>query len=1018
MSRVFLALETALGRRVVLKVCPPEFAALLNGERFQQEVRVVARMQHPHIVPLLAAGRAGDSIYYSMPLIDGESLRARLEREVEVPVPDAIRILREIADALAYAHASGFVHRDIKPDNILLAHGHAVVADFGIVKALTEAGGDTLTATGVSLGTPAYIAPEQAVADPHVDHRADLYSLGVVAYEMLAGTPPFEGGTGPALIAAHLSTAPLPLATRRPTVPPALAQIVHRCLEKHPADRFRNAAELVAALDALTVTVATASPAPIARSAASPAPSAARAWPTRRILGYYAVAAVALMAIAWIIRTVAGLPDWFVLGAAALLVIGFPVVAAAATAHNERIAGAERMSLGIVGRRLTLRGAVVGGVAAFSFLGLGTGSYMGMRTMGIGSVGTLVARGTLAARERLIVAEFENSTGDSLLGPALTDAFRIDFAESRLVTLVEGDYVRRALVRMQRPATTPLTVAVAREIAQREGVKAVVRGTVQPVASAWLISGEIRSAETGEVLASARETARDSTRILDAVDAVSRRLRERIGESLRTIRANPPLAEATTGSLDALRSYSQALRAGAAGDQETEIALLEDAVATDSGFAMAWRRLGTLLFNRGERGAEAEAAVTRAFRLRGQLSFRERMLTANSYYSDISPNTDSAVAALEALLREHPNDAWALNNLGVHYAFVGNRDAAAEMYRRAIAVDSLDFTSRTNVFFAEIGAGQFDSAAVTLRRIITDFPPSPAVDELEVLLALGRRDYETAERVVRIQLERYRTSPATSARLRMMLAGTLLIRGKLAEGDRALVASAEFQAARGAKGVALAERARRALPASMYLGDSVAARATIGQALNEIPLEDVPPRERPMGRLIAVGWAIGDRALAESWLREFEAHRGVEPGRARRYVSSFHRARVLMMDSTGFEDALALLRGPASGPCPACSAISFAQLFDRAGMVDSALAHYERWATVGESEWSPIAYYIWQPLAYHRMAELYEARGDSARAVAAYERFAEIWRDADPVLQPRVIEARRRAAALGSDRGR
>jgi TolB-like protein len=244
MSRVFVAEETELGRKVVAKVLPPDMAAGLNGERFRREIQLAASLQHPHIVPLIAAGRTGDLVWYTMPLIEGESLRAKLAREGELPVSETVRALRDVADALTYAHEHGVVHRDIKPDNVLITGRHAVVTDFGVAKALSASTGETsLTSIGVALGTPAYMAPEQASADPHVDHRADIYAFGVMAYEMLTGRPPFVGPPQ-SVLAAQVTQSPDPVGTRRQSVPAALALLVMRCLEKKPADRYQSAVEL------------------------------------------------------------------------------------------------------------------------------------------------------------------------------------------------------------------------------------------------------------------------------------------------------------------------------------------------------------------------------------------------------------------------------------------------------------------------------------------------------------------------------------------------------------------------------------------------------------------------------------------------------------------------------------------------------------------------------------------------------------------------------------------------------
>jgi len=252
MSRVFVAEEVSLGRKVVVKVLPPDLAATVNIERFRREIQLAAKLQHPHIVPVLAAGISEGLPYYTMPLIEGESLRARLARSGELPVQEAAKILRDVLSALSYAHTHGVVHRDIKPDNVLLTDHHAVVADFGVAKALSAATnpGSSLTSLGVALGTPAYMSPEQAAADPTTDHRADLYAVGAMAYEMLTGQQVFSARSPQAMLAAHATERPEPIDKRRPSVPPALSSLIMRSLEKHAADRPQSAGEMLAELEA------------------------------------------------------------------------------------------------------------------------------------------------------------------------------------------------------------------------------------------------------------------------------------------------------------------------------------------------------------------------------------------------------------------------------------------------------------------------------------------------------------------------------------------------------------------------------------------------------------------------------------------------------------------------------------------------------------------------------------------------------------------------------------------------
>ena len=252
MATVYLAQDLKHDRRVAIKVLRPEVAAALGAERFVREIRTIAVLQHPHILGLIDSGEVEGTAYYVMPFIDGGSLRERLSREGELPVRDAVRTLGQVADALAYAHRHGVVHRDIKPENVLLAERHAMVADFGVAKALTQAAtSDRLTATGISLGTPIYMAPEQAAADPQADHRADLYALGIVGYEILTGSPPFHGMSAQQVLAAKVTQRPESVLRRRPAIPPGLSDVIMKCLEPRPADRYQSADELLAAFETM-----------------------------------------------------------------------------------------------------------------------------------------------------------------------------------------------------------------------------------------------------------------------------------------------------------------------------------------------------------------------------------------------------------------------------------------------------------------------------------------------------------------------------------------------------------------------------------------------------------------------------------------------------------------------------------------------------------------------------------------------------------------------------------------------
>jgi len=307
MATVYLARDVRHGRQVAIKVLHPELAAVLGAERFLAEIKTTAALQHPHILPLFDSGTADGQLFYVMPFIDGETLRTRLDRETQLPIADAVQLTREVADALQYAHERGVIHRDIKPENILLQGGHALVADFGIALAVQHAGGQRMTQTGLSLGTPQYMSPEQAMGEKVIDARSDIYALGAVTYEMLVGEPPFTGPSTQAIVARLLSTAPQPLSATRSTVPAHVEAAVLTALAKLPADRPSSVSEFASQLAGSAPVAFTRANEPrphtgMGGGAPHDAQETARALRrTRALLGVTAVAALAsLGAIGWL----------------------------------------------------------------------------------------------------------------------------------------------------------------------------------------------------------------------------------------------------------------------------------------------------------------------------------------------------------------------------------------------------------------------------------------------------------------------------------------------------------------------------------------------------------------------------------------------------------------------------------------------------------------------------------------------------------------------------------------------
>jgi tetratricopeptide (TPR) repeat protein len=779
-----------------------------------------------------------------------------------------------------------------------------------------------------------------------------------------------------------------------------------------------------------------------------------------QVLGIYLGASWMALQVVEIMTQSVGLPDWVQPFAIVLLVIGFPIVLG--TAFVQEGMGARADSLGQSGaapdldgepqagataeperghassaavevsevrteaiggelaerrthhRLFTWRNALLGGVAAFAFLGVVTAGYMTMRTVGIGPAATLVAKGAIDERAVVILADFGST--DSLLARAATEAFRVDLSQSDVVRLAEPSFVAQALRRMERPANGVLGAELAREIAQREGVGAVIAGEINPAGTGFVLTGQVLDPAEGTVLVSHRETAADSSQILPAIDNLSKKLRERIGESYASINADEPLERATTADLEALRLYSQAVEAAdARADVPRAVALLEEALALDTAFAMAWRKLGVVLMNRQQQRTRALKALEKAYEHRDRLTKRERYFATASWFQQGTREPEKAIPAYENLLEMDPEDDWALNNLGVAYIQLRDLDRAAEHYRRAAEADSASSSlPLSNLTGALVGQGKHEEAEETIAVHRRLYPDDAAVYRNAAVLASVRGEYDTAregwEDLRARETGNLFWRSATSDGLAVVAA----TQGRLeeAEGHWADAAAANEQ-----RGLA-AEVLDAALASVWYdllvRGDESQAAVRLRDALESNPLAEMPPLDRPYTQLAILAAISGRPDRAREILSEYERE---VPELIRDKSTSYRRALgSIAAAEARYEEAVAEFRRSDFGPCVHCALPGLADVYDRAGERDSAIVVRERYLAVsafGRTFWDDT---VLGP-ALERLGQLYDEAGDRKKAAEYYARFVELWRDADPELQPRVEAAQRRIDEIFAETG-
>lgn len=1022
MSRVFLATEQRLARKVVIKVLAPELAAGINADRFEREILLAASLQQANIVPVLAAGEIAGLPYFTMPFIEGDSLRNRVSQG-GLPVAEVVGILRDVTRALVYAHERGVVHRDIKPDNVLISGATAVVTDFGIAKALsasrTGEQGTTLTSVGTTIGTPAYMAPEQVAGDPSVDHRVDLYALGCLAYELLTGQSPFGHLPPQKMLAAHLSQEARPVRAVRPDCPPALEAMVLQLLAKDPAERPQQATDVLRTLDE---GVSSQSVQVQPRSLAG-------------MVGSYAAAAIVVALLAKAAVNVLALPEWVFSGAVAMMVLGLPFVLITAWAsHTARkvavatptvtpggtVAPHGTMSTLAVraNRVMTWRRMVRSGVVAISAFVLLVIGFVVTRSMGIGPAGSLFAAGRLSADDPLLLADFTVPPEDSALGPIVVEAVRAAMSQSRSIRMLSPADVLEALALMERPPDTRLDAKIANEIAARTGASAILGGRIARAGEGYLVSLELTAAQSGAPLANYQGTAGSAGELLGVVDDLSRKLRGKVGESLRQVQRSVPLERATTESLEALRLFTEGSRAHDVDrDYDKAVRLLREAVKIDSTFALAWRKLAASLANAGLSPLASDSAMEQAVRYVDKLPLRERHLVLGAYYQNhtVHNHRGKALTEYRALYDLDSNEAIAANQLAIIYLERHQHDSAVRYLRRRQELSPSLFNA-IGIARTLVTMQRLDEAERMLDSLRVASPGAeehPRFGAALSRLAYSRGDIAAARAA--LDSSEARTAE-TLSRINTLGEIAVLdrIAGKVASSYRI---DAEIGRVLRGLGSPYFEELGRANDNIHLRGNLQAAISGLDRYVNSEAWRAMPASQRPY-RVAALLYAeAGAPAKAR---RMLELNRQEDPDGYEAFSDHNFKASaegMILLAEGRYDEALEQVRAARYGPdgepagCLACLDYMMARVHDAANQPDSAIAWLEKYLAEPPSQrFNSDGAYL--ATIRRRLGELYDQRGDREKAMHQYSAFLEQWAEADADLQPFVRSVRERLNEL------